>query len=90
MQGYAGKKWRCAGTKLVLDKEIWWDTVYVEVPEFRMTKGYLNYLKAKREQELKDRIMCLKEKLEHQLKTYGEIDELDFQELQALMKQATK
>ena len=51
-----------------------------EVKDFELSWGYKKYLQEKREREKKEKIMILRSKLEYQMKKYGEVDELDYQE----------
>ena len=84
---YTGKKWFCAGEEQVLDKEVWWEDKYITKPTFKMTLNYKKYLREKAEREKAEKLMMLKDKLEYQYKTYGEVDELDFREYEYLLKQ---
>ena len=77
---YDGKKFYCARVKKVRNEEVWWQDEYVEKKEFRMTMQYRKFLEAKRKKELGEALMIMREKLEWQKKTYGEVDEIDLQE----------
>lgn len=50
-----------------------------EKQNFRMTRKYLAYLKEKAEHEAKMEVIKLREKLEYEFKTYGEVDNIDYQ-----------
>jgi len=51
----------------------------IEKKEFRMTKKYKEFLDEKRCYEEQLEVEILKQKLEWQKETYGDVDELDFQ-----------
>lgn len=74
MEKFVGSKWRCVGSHTEYD--IWGNSK--KVAEFRMTSSYLRYLKQKQEEKELKELMILKNKLEYQYKTYGEVDELDY------------
>ena len=74
MEKFVGIKWRCVGSHTEYD--IWENAK--EVNDFRMTPHYLEYLKQKQEEKELKELMILKNKLEYQYKTYGEVDELDY------------
>lgn len=80
MEKFQGKKWRCVGTKMERDYEVWWAEEYKVVKEFQITKQYKSYLFQRREKAKEDYIATLKEKLENQYKDFGEVDPLDYQE----------
>ncbi len=90
MQDFTGSKWRCTGTKKVLNTEQWWQPRYVEKAEYRMTRSYLEYLKNKRVIELKQELAVMRTKLEYQQRTYGEVDEIDFNEYVAKLAEYQK
>lgn len=50
-----------------------------EKQNFRMTRKYSAYLQEKAEHEAKMEVIKLREKLEHEFKTYGEVDDIDYQ-----------
>lgn len=87
---YQGKKFVCIETKMVRDESIWWEDVYKEVGVFCLTKGYKKYLKEKREREQLEELATMKAKLDYQYKTYGEVDEIDYQEYLAKLKSYNK
>lgn len=82
MKDFQGKKWRCVDVKLVKNQEVWWKDEYIEKKEFAMTRSYAKYLKEKRKQAKLEYLKVLQSKLEYQMKTYGEVDEIDFLEYQ--------
>ena len=84
--GYNGKKFYCSGSRMVRNEEVWWANEYTEKKEFTMTFGYRKYLKEKRKKELQEELMVLRSKLEYQMKKYGQVDEIDFQEYMAKVK----
>ena len=45
--------------------------------EFVPTSAYVKYLQEKRKAELENEIICLKDKLELEQKTYGQVDPID-------------
>lgn len=78
---YQGKKFHYIGSHLEWkfdeDKK---DFEKKEVRDFELSWGYRKYLAKKREKEKQEKIMALRHKLDYQMKTYGEVDELDYQE----------
>lgn len=77
---FEGHKWYYDGSKKVRNDEVWWTTEYKEVPEYKMTRSYKAWLANKKAKEQKTELEVLKHKLEYQMKTYGEVDDIDFQE----------
>lgn len=86
MNEFQGKKWYCSSVKLVKNENAWWKEEYKEVKEYRMTGDYRKYLQEKKKKEFEEELRVLKNKLEYQKKTYGEVDEIDFQEYQAKIR----
>ena len=84
---FEGHKWYYDGSKKVRNDEVWWTTEYKEVPEYKMTRSYKAWLANKKAKEQKTELEVLKHKLEYQMKTYGEVDEVDFQEYLAKVKE---
>lgn len=84
---FEGKKWRCIDVKLVRNEDVWWRDEYLERKEFAMTSTYSKYLKEKRKQEKLKYLEILKSKLNYQMKTYGEVDQIDFLEYQYKIKE---
>lgn len=74
MEKFVGSKWRCVGSHTEYD--IW--GYAKEVSDFRMTSSYLKYLKQKQEEKELNELKVLKNKLDYQYKTYGEVDDLDY------------
>lgn len=72
---YQGHKFFCTDEKIVYNE--WGERVIK--PIFRMTKQYIEYCKRKEEEKRQYEIRCLKESLEYQMKTYGEVDKYDYQ-----------
>ena len=56
-------------------------------PVFRMTRSYVNYIKAKEAKAKQLEIQKLKEKLEFEFEKYGEVDDVDYQRFMQLIKQ---
>ena len=88
MEKYNGKKYYVSDTYLVRDYSDPWneEARYKEKAEFKMTREYREYLKAKRREEIRTELMTLRAKLDYQYKTYGEVDEIDFKEYQYKLK----
>lgn len=84
---FKGHKWYYDGSKKVRNDEVWWATEYKEVPEYKMTRSYKAWLANKKSKEQKTELEVLKHKLEYQMKTYGEVDEIDFQEYLSKVKE---
>ena len=80
---FEGCKFRPTGeTRMVTNK--YGERVEREV--FTATKAYSDYCKEKREEEQRRECEILKNKLQFQRATYGEVDEVDFQEYKSLIK----
>ena len=88
MEKYDGKKYYVSDTCLVRDySDPWCNEVrYKEKANFKMTKEYKEYLRNKRNEEIKTELMTLRAKWDYQYKTYGEVDPIDFQEYQYKLK----
>ena len=56
--------------------------------DFKMTRGYVQYLKEKRAEEEHMELVKLKHKLDYQRKTYGDVDKYDFDEYMRLIQQS--
>ena len=50
-----------------------------EKQNFYMTRKYSTFLKEKAEHEARMEVIKLREKLEYEFKTYGEVDDIDYQ-----------
>lgn len=87
MGNYEGKKFYLSGIKKVKNYNIWQYDECVDKKEFKMTKGYKEYLAEKKRKEREEYIVVLRDKLNYQMKKYGEVDELDYQEFVRLINQ---
>ena len=80
---YNGKKFYCSKVTRVRNEAVWWAEEYVEKKEFAMTDSYRKWLHEKAKKERQEELMVMRSKLEYQMKTYGQVDEIDFQEYMA-------
>ena len=80
MEKFKGQKIRCVDEYQEMNYEVWWEDEYRMKKDFRPTRQYRKWLKAEAEKAKKDYLMVLRAKLEYQMKTYGQVDEIDFQE----------
>jgi oligoribonuclease NrnB/cAMP/cGMP phosphodiesterase (DHH superfamily) len=80
MKNYEGKKFYISNSKMVKNYDIWQYDDYKEKKDFQMTRGYKEYLREKKRKEREEYLVCLRDKLNYQMKKYGEVDELDYQE----------
>lgn len=87
---FTGKKWRCTGTIKERNSAVWWTDDYIEKPQFKMTRSYATYLREKRKAEIAHDLDILKHKLEYQQRTYGNVDDIDFQEYVYKLKEYSK
>lgn len=89
MEKFEDKKWYVSEKYIVKDYSDPWakEDRYVEKVKFKMTGPYREYLRQKREEKRKFELMTLRLRLEYQFKTYGEVDEFDFQEYQHKLKE---
>ena len=83
---YTGTKFYARNVTQVRDDTQWWTDVRKEKVEFAMTRSYKTYLHNKRIQEREHAIQVLKHKLEYQMRTYGEVDDVDFNEYMGYVK----
>lgn len=72
---YHGSKFRYLSSHIEYDD---WG-FKVEKKDFIPTKSYMMYLKEKEKEKEKLEYIKLKHSLEYQYKTYGEVDEFDYQ-----------
>lgn len=71
-----GRKFDYKGSKITHDE--WGHEV--EKPIWEMNEYYKYYLARKRRLEHQNRLEQMKEKLEYQMRKYGEVDPIDLQE----------
>ena len=86
---YEFSKWRVDATYIDLDRKTYYEDLreeYVEKAHFVMTKGYKKYLYERRKAFDELDLQVAKSKLEYQMKTYGQVDDIDFQEYLYLAK----
>ena len=82
INNYNGAKFRYVGTEEYYD-----DLGFKQTrAKFKMTRSYLEYLAEKNAEEAKMQIVTLKNKLEYQQKTYGEVDPYDLNEYMRLVQ----
>lgn len=88
---YEGKKWRPDNRKSYKVRNEEYDWGY-DVPKysnkqgFTMTKQYLEYIKEQRDIKRQNYIKTLISKCKWQEEHYGEVDTIDFEELQAYLQ----
>ena len=87
---FEGSKWRECGTKSVPNQDPWMGDTYIEKPDFRMTYGYVKYLKEKKLATLEDEVSILKNRLAYEYRSFGEVDDIDFQEYENTLKEYLK
>ena len=87
---FEGSKWRECGTKLVPNQDPWIGDTYIEKADFRMTYTYIKYLKGKKLATLEDEVSTLKSRLDYEYRTFGEVDDIDFQEYENTLKEYLK
>ena len=75
MQPFTGKKWFCPDEYTIKIDCFGRET---KVPVFQMTKAYANYLSEKEKLRKQHELLVLKNKLDYQYQTYGEVDKLDY------------
>lgn len=80
MEKYNKSKYRLVDEKVVRDEEVWWAEEYKIKKYFAMTKGYSKYLHNKRIEEHEHNLKVMRHKLEYQMKIYGEVDPIDYQQ----------
>jgi len=81
IEKFKGAKFYCDGEITTFDM---WEKPCSK-PVFKMTRSYINYLHAKELEECKMKVATLKAKIDYQLQTYGEVDELDAKLYEALV-----
>ena len=87
---FQGSKWRESGIKLVPNQDPWVGDTYIEKTDFRMTFGYVKYLKEKKLATLEDEVSILKNRLDYEYRNFGEVDDIDFQEYENTLKEYLK
>ena len=75
MSTYCGTKFRPTGrTRTSIDR----DGNTVVRDEFVPTSAYMKWLEEQKELKRQEELLLLKNKLQYQFDTYGEVDEVDF------------
>ena len=85
IEEYTKRKFRDSGVTETYYDEIGFKR---ERPIFYMTLAYKKYLREKAEKEKQFEITVLKNKLEYQMKHYGEVDKYDYNEYVRLVQQS--
>lgn len=80
---YQGAKFRPTGETYTTTNR-YGETVVRE--KFVPTSAYMEWLEEQKQQKKEEELALLKAKLQHQFETYGEVDELDFQEYKYKLK----
>lgn len=84
MVEFNGKKFRPTGNQVQAGYDVWGcRPIYKE--EFKMTSSYMKYLAEKEQERKRLELQALKSKLEYQMKTYGEVDDIDYNNYMALL-----
>lgn len=83
MSTYSGTKFRPTGETYTTTNR-YGETVVRD--KFVPTSAYMKWLAEQKEQRKQEEIDLLKAKLQHQYETYGEVDEIDFNEYKYKMK----
>lgn len=81
---YTGSKFRYMGSRMVYNQ--YGDLV--EKKDFVPTRGYMNYLKAKDLETTRRNLQKMYHKLQYQMETYGEVDNIDYNEFMYELKRS--
>lgn len=84
MQPFEGKKWFCPNEYTEVVDCFGYVT---KKPVFRMTSAYRAYLAEKEAAKQAHELRVLKSKLDYQFETYGEVDEVDYNQYVRLLGQ---
>ena len=84
MLEYQGSKFRPLET--IISYNEWGERV--EKTKFIPTKSYMKWLKEREEEKRQREITILRDSLEYQMKTYGEIDKYDYQRYISMIQQS--
>lgn len=83
MTTYTGSKFRPTGETYTTTNR-YGETIVRD--KFAPTTGYLKWLEEQKQEKKDSEIKLLRTKLQYQFDTYGEVDELDFNEYKYKMK----
>lgn len=72
---FEGKKWR-RPTEYTIKVDCF--DYETKTPVFKMTKAYAKYLTEKEKLKKQHELLVLKNKLDYQMSTYNEVDEVDY------------
>lgn len=67
MKKYEGKKYVYFGSRMIIDRDIWYEKVYKEEKIFIINKSYKKYMIEKKKEEIESNISLLKYKIEKNL-----------------------
>jgi hypothetical protein len=82
---YQGKKVRLLSIEKG-DYVNWWSDERKVVKKYCRTSGYREWLEEKKAREYEEKLIALRHKLDYQMKVYGQVDELDYQEFMWMLK----
>lgn len=89
MREFEGKKFRTTGNVVQCGYDAWkCQPIYKD--EFVPTSSYLKYLNEKQREKDELQLFSLKSKLDYQMKTFGEIDEVDYNNYMSLLSSYNK
>ena len=80
MEKYNKGKFYLKSSRMVRNEDVWWAEEYKIEKDFAITRGYKDYLYNKRLKEHEEKLKVMRHKLEYQMKIYGEVDPIDYQE----------
>lgn len=75
---FTDQKWRLSGSHTKWEYNIFQQPELVKVNEFRMTRAYVRFNDEKRLLRMRTEVRVMKSRLDYEYKTYGEIDDIDF------------
>ena len=81
---FTGNKFRFLGTKTVYNQ--FGDKV--EKGEFGLTRSYVIYLRKKEQEMTRRNLQRMYHKLQYQMETYGEVDNVDYEEFMYELKRS--
>lgn len=83
---FSGQKFFCTEETTITD--CWGHST--TKPVFKMTKQYYRFLVEKEQKQRQLELLSLKSKLDYQMKTYNEVDQIDYNHYIALLEEYQK
>lgn len=89
MKNFEGTKFRPTGNVVQCGYDVW-NCQRIYKDEFVPTRSYLKYLDEKQKEKDELELFSLKSKLDYQMKTFGEVDDVDYNNYMSLLSSYNK